>query len=117
MGTTASGLPYPEPTAPVRDGALAIRQLAEAIDPRANLKSFAGSGGYTTNEFGGVALNVPFQTITFGMANPQATAYGYSWNRDSRAPAGLVWFQFCDVVNKAAMPNVFAVMDYIVEGY
>jgi hypothetical protein len=34
MGTTAGGLPWPEPTLPVRDGAAAIRALAEAIDAR-----------------------------------------------------------------------------------
>lgn len=34
MGTTSGGLPWPEPTAPVRDGAAAIRSLAEAIDSR-----------------------------------------------------------------------------------
>jgi len=64
-----------------------------------------------------VAINVPFQTVVMAQANPQATAYGYSWNRDSSAPGGLVWFQFTDVVNKAAVPNVFAVMDFIVMGY
>lgn len=31
MGTTTTGLPYPEPTDPVADGAAAIRALAEAI--------------------------------------------------------------------------------------
>jgi hypothetical protein len=32
MGTTAHGLPYPEPTDPVAAGAAAIRSLAEAVD-------------------------------------------------------------------------------------
>jgi hypothetical protein len=32
MGTTLHGLPYPEPTDPVADGAAAIEALAEAID-------------------------------------------------------------------------------------
>jgi len=34
MGTTPRGLPWPEPSDPVRDGATAIRALAEAIDNR-----------------------------------------------------------------------------------
>lgn len=34
MGTTPTGLPYPEPTDPVAQGAAAIKALAEAIDPR-----------------------------------------------------------------------------------
>ena len=32
MGTTVGGLPYPEPTDPIAQGAAAIRALAEAID-------------------------------------------------------------------------------------
>lgn len=33
-GTTPGGLPYPDPTDPVADGATAIRALAEALDAR-----------------------------------------------------------------------------------
>jgi len=33
-GMTAGGLPYPLPSEPVRDGAAAIRDLAEAIEAR-----------------------------------------------------------------------------------
>lgn len=32
MGTTTFGLPYPEPTDPVAEGAAAIRELAEAVN-------------------------------------------------------------------------------------
>jgi len=32
MGSTAKGLPYPEPEAPARDGAAAIQSLATAVD-------------------------------------------------------------------------------------
>ena len=32
MGTTAGGMPYPEPTDPVAQGAAAIKALAEAVD-------------------------------------------------------------------------------------
>lgn len=35
MGTTTNGLPYPEPTDDLRDGAGAIEALAEALDPAA----------------------------------------------------------------------------------
>ena len=34
MGQTTGGLPWPEPTAPVRDGSVNIRSLAEATDTR-----------------------------------------------------------------------------------
>lgn len=33
MGTTPGGLPYPEPTDDLNDGAAAIQALAEALDP------------------------------------------------------------------------------------
>jgi hypothetical protein len=41
-GTTPAGLPYPNPTDPVAEGASAIRALAEAIDP------FADDTGWLT---------------------------------------------------------------------
>jgi hypothetical protein len=81
------------------------------------IRIVASSGGYTTNQFGGVAIPVPFQTVVMGQGNAQATAYGYSWNRDPSAPAGNVWFQFTDVVAHAATPNVFAIIDWIAMGY
>lgn len=34
MGTTTGGLPYPEPSDPVAEGANAIKALAQAIDPK-----------------------------------------------------------------------------------
>lgn len=117
MGTTANGLPWPEPTAPVRDGAAAVRALAEAVDPKAPFKVFAGSGGFTVNAQGGIAINLPFQTIVTGIAAAQTTAYGYGWNRASGSPAGVVWFNFVDIVAHTTAPNVFAVIDYYVVGY
>jgi hypothetical protein len=53
MGTTAHGLPWPEPTAPVRDGSAAIRALAEALENRGGgLDVQAGQTIVTTNQFG-----------------------------------------------------------------
>lgn len=52
MGTTPNGLPYPEPTDDLRDGAGAIQALAEALDaptattlegPNGNLQSLSVS--------------------------------------------------------------------------
>lgn len=34
MGNTASGLPWPEPTAPVKDGAASVKALADALEKR-----------------------------------------------------------------------------------
>jgi len=44
-GKTTGGLPYPDPTDPVAEGADAIRSLAEAIDPRTPA---AWAGGQAT---------------------------------------------------------------------
>jgi hypothetical protein len=53
MGTTPSGLPYPEPTEPVRNGAANIKALATAIDIRGGgLLVQAGSSVINTNQAG-----------------------------------------------------------------
>lgn len=65
MGTTAHGLPYPEPTDPVANGADAIRALAEAIDPNVlagTLVTTATTGatngiGNTSSQLAGLSLN------------------------------------------------------------
>ncbi len=60
MGTTAHGLPYPEPTAPVANGAADMRALAEAIDPHYGVKVAAGVASVTTDAFGNVVLGAPY---------------------------------------------------------
>ena|SRR6478752_4790833 len=125
MGTTAKGAPWPDGTAQVRDGDNAIKALADWIDPLVAatpggvaLKAWVTSGGYTTNSQGGVAITVPFQTVIMGQANPQITAYGYSWNRASTGPPpGTVWFNLVDVTARTFVPNAFSVMDVLVMGY
>jgi len=50
MGTTATGLPYPEPTDPVANGAADIRALAEAIGTTwQRQKGLEYLGGYVTS--------------------------------------------------------------------
>jgi len=51
MGTTVHGLPYPEPTDPVANGAAAIRALAEAVDPTLDRATWNAAGG----QIGGTA--------------------------------------------------------------
>jgi len=69
MGTTAKGLPYPEPTDPVAAGAGAIRALAEAVDvlsPRFLAAAIAG----TQQGLGGLAT-LTATTINFTLATPR----------------------------------------------
>jgi hypothetical protein len=63
MGSTVNGLPWPEPTAPVRDGAAAIRALAEALENRGGGRDVqAGQTIVTTNQFGQFRIT-PARTI------------------------------------------------------
>lgn len=50
-GTTPHGLPYPLPTEPVRDGALRIRELAEAIDQPWTTPTAMGAGFSTLTAY------------------------------------------------------------------
>lgn len=63
MGTTTGGLPYPEPTDPIADGADAIRDLAEAVDLGFGSNRFvAGSTVDTTDSSGNLDVTFP---VTF----------------------------------------------------
>jgi hypothetical protein len=57
MGVTTGGLPWPENTAPLAQGAQAIRSLAEAIDPAwyyaERIAAFSIGGGGTDVAVGG----------------------------------------------------------------
>lgn len=116
MGQTPQGLPWPEPTAPVRDGSAAIRALAEAVSPRTPYEVLAGSGGYATNSNGGISITTPFNNVVVGLAASQYTAAGYLWQRASGAPPGTIWFQFIDPSGNT-VPNSFGILDFIVMGY
>ena len=59
MGTTPSGLPYPEPTDPVAEGADAIRALAEAIELKVGDRVAVVKGSAVTDA-----------NVIIGLANP-----------------------------------------------
>lgn len=110
---TANGYPYPLPTEPVRDGAVAIKNLADAVEARLPIKRSSWQrGGYTTNSFGGINVNVGFTTVG-GVAITEAL--GYSVMRASNSPAGWVYFQVYGI-NGAAVPNTFIVINFITWG-
>lgn len=59
-GATASGLPYPLPTEPVRDGANAVKALADALEKRGlGLRFVVGQVIVTTNAAGGWGITYP----------------------------------------------------------
>ena len=110
---TAHGYPYPLPTEPVRDGAVAIKNLADANQARVPIQRGTWQrGGYTTNEFGGINVNVGFTTIG-GIAITEQM--GYSVVRASNSPAGWIYFQVFGI-NGAAVPNTFIVLNFMAWG-
>lgn len=75
--TTPSGLPYPNPDDPVRDGSQRIRELAEALEPRIP-KGVAGAvGNYTVGPAGYCTVTFPrnVQTATCTYAGSFAVAF------------------------------------------
>jgi hypothetical protein len=64
MGTTPNGLPWPEGTAPVRDGDNAIKALAEKIDPRLPLGMTGVYGNYTVGAQGFCTVTFPRRVAT-----------------------------------------------------
>jgi hypothetical protein len=60
MGQTAGGLPYPEPTMPVRDGAAAIKALADALQTRgAGARWVVDKQNVTTGSTGYAVVTYP----------------------------------------------------------
>ncbi len=89
-GTTPSGLPYPLPSEPVRDGAVAIRNLAEKLDPRAPYGQMVINQNQATNGDGYFSINAPgnfiaaaigyagvFQPIVINVFNSGGTGVGF----------------------------------------
>jgi hypothetical protein len=73
MGTTASGLRYPEPVDPIANGALDIRHLAEDVAAKLNIQSGSrvtalnsGSGSTGTITFPRAFPVVPVLVATAG---------------------------------------------------
>jgi len=62
-GTTPEGAPYPLPSEPVRDGAVAIRNLAEWVSPRTPRKTMVVNGNYVTDAQGYFSITVPGTTV------------------------------------------------------
>ena len=69
-GTTPNGLPYPLPSEPVRDGAVAIRNLAEKLNPRAPYGQMVINQNQATDAQGYFTINAPGQYV--------AATIGYS---------------------------------------
>jgi hypothetical protein len=84
-GLTTSGLPYPLPTEPVKDGAQAIRNLADTISARTTVsnttkQAFAYTRySVTTNASGYVAVGRPANMTTMRGAFVKAETGNVTW--------------------------------------
>jgi hypothetical protein len=119
MGQTPHGAPWPDPASPTRDGAAAIRALAEWTDLRAPWQVYATSGGYTTNQFGGVAITVPFASAVLGVAQMRTSGgVGIFLQSSNGAPANTYWLNAYSMsAGSPSVANTFIVIDVIVMGY
>jgi hypothetical protein len=119
MGTTGTGLPYPEPTAQVRNGAADIKALADALtaqNPAAKLRFFSQS--LTTNASGDIALPVPGVNVSGATAitwNATPATAGAYLARITGAPAATVWFRVF-LASGAALVNSAVSFNAIVWG-
>lgn len=93
MGTTASGLPYPEPTDLASGGAAAIQALAQALDVRGSgLLVQSGSSVVTLNGTGdgSITPGKAFKTGTvpipiFQVQDPPSSLFVVSYNQYTTA--------------------------------
>ena len=92
-GHTAYGLPYPDPTDPLADGANAIRALAEAIGPKVHIQSV----GATSDGNGRVFAACPFMPV-IGIAAPGIPSRGVIFVFNAATATGG-WFELYSVDN------------------
>jgi hypothetical protein len=79
MGATANGYPWPEPTAPVRDGAAAVRALAEHDQRQTPWAMRAGWGGGNTDVSGYVRVIFTDLFVSGIVANLWNLGIGLDW--------------------------------------
>jgi hypothetical protein len=116
MGTTSTGLPYPDGTAPVRDGDNAIKALADELNTRVPWKTYQTSGGYSTNAYGGIVLTVPFASTVLAVGSV-AMEQSIGLRRSTAAPANQAWINAYNTQNGDLVVNTFLIIDIIVMGY
>jgi hypothetical protein len=123
-GNTANGLPYPLPSEPVRDGAVAIRNLAEELTKRAVIATTTrGAVVYvrqalTSNAGGYVQYPLP---TGLSSVKGMIIIYEGSFNWACRLTsypnaAGSFDMQLVEAVNQAPIPNASFIMNSVIWG-
>lgn len=112
-GATAQGYPYPLATEPVRDGATAIKNLADAVQLRFPIKrGYWFRGGITTNQYGGIAVAVGFNVAGAIAITAQQ---GYACVAPQGYPANTLWIDVYGT-NGALVPNTFIIFNILAWG-
>lgn len=112
-GATAQGYPYPLPTDQVKNGAVDIKNLADANQARVPIRrGYWFSGGITTNSSGGIAVNVGFTVAGCVAITAQQ---GYMCVHPQGAPANTLWVDVFGI-NGQLVPNTFIIFRLIAWG-
>lgn len=110
-GNTTTGLPYPLPSEPVRDGANAIKNLADAVDRRSPLAVKSYRGFIASNASGHVAYLTGAQQVRVFYGAPE-TGYYLTLIPFSITGGWVEWTLF-NLATGAPAANDGAVMDVI----
>jgi hypothetical protein len=120
--TTPSGLPYPLPGEPVRDGAVAIRNLAEKLDPRAKIVTRGGRLDILSNAATGLFKiqfsDIVWQSCLVQCIVPQDAYLTYSGNSEGPGSdqASAIYFTGRFYSGAAMAPGAGIAIHYIATG-
>jgi hypothetical protein len=87
MGTTATGLRYPEPTEPVNAGAANIKNLADDVTAKYGLAP--ANSGLAINPWGAAIPAGKVLQVVSGLATVTMTSSGAAWNLPGYPWAGI----------------------------
>ena len=92
MGVTGRGIPWPEPAAPVAQGAAAQRAMAEAIDPGWTLATYLGSFQTALPNRPGVSWRLIAGVLYLaGVAFKPSPAINTTFENVCAIPVGTLW--------------------------
>lgn len=90
----------------------AINDIASHVGVNLPMKVIWGSGGFTTNGYGGIEVAVPFTVIGAVAVTGQV---GYSVVHPTGAPANTLWLDVFGITGQL-VPNTFILFNYIAWG-
>lgn len=113
---TPGGLPYPESTASLSQGANDIKALALALDARLPYKTFHSYAGYSTNATGDVSVATTGISNNAGLVATCEHPNGFYITKMSGANTGVVFFRVF-AAGGAVLANGYIVLSLYTWGY